>query len=122
MKEKQCAAVSMQAKQKAAYNKGYSLGYQTGYADGRNDAIHGVDPAYVSDDILKLPIQDMDLSSRAFNCLVRAGYKYIGDVAALRDTQIRVMRNLGKVSANEIAQALRSYGILHTDWDLYLSF
>ena len=103
-----------------AYAQGFASGYRMGYMEGKKDGILGVERPYAPESVLGLPIQTMDLPARAHNCLIRAGCKYIGDVAAMKDAQIRVMRNLGKVSANDIAQALLGRGICNTDWNGYL--
>ena len=71
-------------------------------------------------EVLNLPIEQLELSTRAHNCMVAAHCKRIGDVARLTDEQIATMKRLGKISANEIAQALQAQGIKHTAWDSYL--
>ena len=73
-----------------------------------------------SDAVAELPIGAMGLSTRAYNCLFFAGCRFVSDVVRLRGEQILQMRNLGKVTAAEIAGALENLGIRGTDWDLYL--
>lgn len=102
------------------YNRGYSIGYQTGYQDGASDTTRGKSRPVASDEILNLPIEQLSLSTRAHNCMVAAQCKRIGDVARLSEEQIATMKSLGKVSANEIAQALKAQGVQHTAWDKYL--
>ena len=102
------------------YNRGYSIGYQTGYQDGTADAASGRSRPVASDEILNLPVEQLNLSTRAYNCMVSAQCKRIGDVARLSEEQIATMKSLGKVSANEIAQALKAQGVQHTAWDKYL--
>lgn len=103
-----------------AYNKGYSQGYRNGYNDAATDISQGITRAYAPDDTLSLPIQDLNLSTRALNCLIGAGCKYIRDVVNLNDHQILYMRRLGKVSGNEIAKALKDHNIENTAWTQYL--
>lgn len=102
------------------YNRGYSVGYQMGYQDGAADAASGKSRPVAPDEILNLPIEQLGLSTRAYNCMIAAKCKRIGDVARLSDEQIATMKSLGKVSANEIAQALKTQNVQHTAWDKYL--
>ena len=102
------------------YNRGYSVGYSEGYSDGKVDGAAGITKPYASDEVLNRPIESLNLSTRAQGCLRLAKCKRIGDVARLSDEEIRTMRQLGKVSANEIAQAIKSLHIARTAWDRYL--
>lgn len=102
------------------YDKGYSAGYQAGYQDGAADVASGTPKPTAPDEVLNLPIEQLGLSTRAHNCMVAAHCKRIGDVARLTDEQIATMKRLGKISANEIAQALQAQGIKHTAWNSYL--
>ena len=100
-----------------AYRRGYIQGYSVGYEDGKEGRTGIV---MNSDDVAELPIGAMGLSTRAYNCLFFAGCRFVSDVVRLRGAQILQMRNLGKVTAAEIAGALENLGIRGTDWDLYL--
>ena len=93
--------------------KAYLLGYRAGY----QDAVSGKGN---EKKIPPEPIEVLSLSTRAYNCLHFAGLRYISEVAALPEQKIIQMKNLGKVTANEIAVALYKYGIHGTDWDLFL--
>ena len=101
-------------------SKGFTAGYRAGYQDGQKDAALGVQRAYGSDEVLNQPIESLNLSVRAYNCLVAAKCKRIGDVVRLSAEEISTMRQLGKVSANEIAQAIKRHGIEHSAWEKYL--
>lgn len=98
----------------------YYKGYIAGYRDGICDAACGKNRVNIENDITRLPIIAMALSSRAQNCLHRAGCTYIADVAALSDYTIATMRNLGAKSASEIACWLDAHGICYTAWSKYL--
>lgn len=102
------------------YDKGYSAGYQAGYQDGTTDAASGRTRPVASDEIQNLPIEQLGLSTRAYNCMVAAKCSRIGDVARLSEEQIATMKRLGRISANEIALALQAQGIKRTAWDNYL--
>lgn len=99
------------------YSKGYQAGYRSGIADAR-DGVKAADAA--DDDILNLPLEGMNLSARAYNCLHYGGYKRIRDIVSLSEEKIWHIKNLGRVSANEIAKALQEHGILHTAWSSFL--
>ena len=100
-----------------AYRRGYLQGYRAGYQDAK-EGKSGI--VMDSDDAAELPIGAMGLSTRAYNCLFFAGCRFVSDVVKLRDLQILQMRNLGKVTAREIAGVLENLGIRGTDWEAYL--
>ena len=102
------------------YNRGYSVGYSEGYSDGKVDGAAGITKPYASDEVLNRPVESLNLSTRARSCLRLAQCKRIGDVVRLTDETISTMRQLGKVSANEIALALKSLHIEHSAWDRYM--
>ena len=94
--------------------RAYLLGYCNGYNDGiRGREREGMPPP-------SEPIETLEISPRAYNCLHCAGFRYLSEVAALPECEIRKMRNLGKITANEIALALHKSGITGTDWELFL--
>ena len=104
----------------SGYNRGYSVGYSEGYSDGKADGAAGITKPYASDEVLNRPIESLNLSTRAHSCLRLAQCKRIGDVVRLTDEAISTMRQLGKVSANEIAQAIKALDIERSAWDRYL--
>ena len=102
------------------YNRGYSSGYEEGYKDGVKDGASGVVRDYGSNELLNQPVEYMNLSMRAQNCIKLSRCTRIGDIVRMDTDQIRCMRQLGKVTANEIAQALKQLGVGHSVWDEYL--
>ena len=52
------------------------------------------------------PIEDLELSVRAFNCLKRAGICTVGELRAMTDEDFMKVRNLGKKCMNEIKEIL----------------
>lgn len=102
------------------YNRGYSVGYGEGYKDGKTDEAAGVTKAYAADEVMNQPIESLNLSTRAHNCLRRINCKRVGDVVRLTDERISTMCQLGKMSANEIAQAIKALNIQQSAWDRYL--
>lgn len=103
-----------------ARTKGYHEGYNVGYQNGAYDTQHGVTLTSHDDKQFHLPIECMELSTRARSCLMMANLKTIGDVARVSGERIPTMRNLGKVTADEIARALKTMGIQNTEWEPYI--
>ena len=95
----------------------YQKGYLAGYRDGIIAAIQGNAKENFSSD---LSVEVMQISTRAKNCLIRAGCNYISEVAKLSDERIATMRNLGPKSASKIAQWLDQHGISYSAWFKYL--
>ena len=95
----------------------YYEGYTAGYRDGFHAAVSKV--AY-DQELTALPIKALFLSTRAYNCLSRAGCVCVADVAALSESTIATMRNLGSKTASEVARQLAVHGIIHTAWSAYL--
>lgn len=53
-------------------------------------------------------IDELDLSVRTYNCLIRAGYRTIQDVLKIQDqSTIMKIRNLGRKSMNELIDKMR---------------
>ena len=115
-----CYGVVGYGKQKAeeARRRGFEQGYQEGYAIGvkAKDADR---KAPVVVDMMDLPIETMPLSSRVCNALRRNGCRSVRDVAAQNIETIQRIRNLGSKGIQEVLQVLRSYGLTHTEWELY---
>ncbi len=103
--------------QNSAYNQGYAAGYRAGLADGMAGKIG----AEAEEELLQLPLKLLDLSARTRNALTGYGCVRIGDVAQIQEEKIRCIRNLGQKGLNEVAWALREQGLLHTDWNAFLT-
>lgn len=78
-------------------------------------------PAHIS----QMPIEELGLSVRAYNCLKRAGISEVGQVLErlrLGDDQMLVIRNFGQKSLVELKAALRAKNIpLPEDEDFELT-
>lgn len=103
-----------------SHTQGYHSGYSAGYQNGVYDTQHGVKLTSLDNEQLHLPIECMNLSTRALHCLMIANLKTIGDVARVSGERIPTMRSLGKKSADEIARALQALGIHNTEWEPYI--
>ncbi len=71
-----------------------------------------------------LPLEELSLSLRAFNCLRRAGIHTFGDmVEAYKEDRLKNVRNLGRKCVDEIAEKINEYltvyRITDTNSELY---
>lgn len=61
--------------------------------------------------VLEMPIEELDLSVRSYNCLKRAGINSLGELVAKTDEEMMKVRNLGKKSLEEVKQKLAALGL-----------
>ncbi len=61
--------------------------------------------------ILEMPIEDLELSVRSYNCLKRAGISTVQDLANKTEADMMKVRNLGKKSLDEVVNKLYSLGL-----------
>ncbi len=58
------------------------------------------------------PIEDLDLSVRAYNCLKRAGITKVGQVLEMSEDDLLGVRNFGRKSLDELRERLAGRGLL----------
>ena len=58
--------------------------------------------------ILEMPIEDLELSVRSYNCLKRAGISTVQDLANKTEADMMKVRNLGKKPLDEVTNKLHS--------------
>ena len=58
--------------------------------------------------ILEMPIEELELSVRSYNCLKRAGISTVEDLANKSEAEMMRVRNLGKKSLDEVINKLHS--------------
>ncbi len=61
--------------------------------------------------ILEMPIEELELSVRSFNCLKRSGISTVGDLANKTENDMMKVKNLGKKSLDEVIAKLRDLGL-----------
>ena len=81
-----------------------------------SDTIKGMDILVKTEDdkqqqILKMAIEEMDLSVRSYNCLKRANIHTVEDLTKKTEDDMLKVRNLGRKSLEEVIQKLDSYGL-----------
>ena len=81
-----------------------------------SETIKGMDILVKTEDdkqqqILKMAIEEMDLSVRSYNCLKRANIHTVEDLTKKTEDDMLKVRNLGRKSLDEVIQKLASYGL-----------
>lgn len=66
-------------------------------------------------DKYSMPIEDLNLSMRAYNCLRRSGLITIGQVLEKSEEELLALRNFGRKSYDELRDKLDELGILGKD-------
>lgn len=62
-------------------------------------------------DLLLKPIDELELSVRAHNCLINADIKRILDLANLTEDDVLRIKNFGRKSLGEVKESLKSFGL-----------
>ena len=81
-----------------------------------SETIKGMDVLVKTEDdkqqqILKMVIEDVDLSVRSYNCLKRANIHTVEDLTKKTEDDMLKVRNLGRKSLDEVIAKLESYGL-----------
>ena len=66
---------------------------------------------------LQTPIEDLDFSVRAYNCLKRASLLTVQDIIAKKESEMVKIRNLGKKSLKEVIDKIKGMGLKFKDED-----
>jgi len=67
--------------------------------------------------VLEMPIEDLELSVRSYNCLKRAGISTVEDLTNKSQEDMMKVRNLGKKSLDEVTNKLIALGLNFTSED-----
>ncbi|WP_027718569.1 DNA-directed RNA polymerase subunit alpha [Desulfovirgula thermocuniculi] len=65
----------------------------------------------VKNKILEMPIEELDLSVRSYNCLKRAGINTVEELLQRTEEDMMKVRNLGKKSLEEVISKLSKLGL-----------
>ena len=81
-----------------------------------SETIKGMDILVKTEDdkqqqVLKMAIEEMDLSVRSYNCLKRANIHTVEDLTKKTEDDMLKVRNLGRKSLDEVIQKLEPYGL-----------
>lgn len=69
----------------------------------------------VTDNELMIPVEDLDLSVRSYNCLKREGINTVSELVALSEAQLMNIRNFGQKSVVEVREKLNEMGLALKD-------
>jgi len=62
-----------------------------------------------------MPIEQLDLSQRTYNCLKRSQITKVGQVMQMSEDELLSLRNFGQKSLEELRERLRQHGLLTED-------
>lgn len=65
----------------------------------------------VADRVLDMPIEELDLSVRSYNCLKRAGINTVAELCSRTEDEMMKVRNLGRKSLEEVMEKLEALGL-----------
>ncbi|HEU0256613.1 MAG TPA: DNA-directed RNA polymerase subunit alpha [Microbacteriaceae bacterium] len=100
----------------AVASAGRTLVELFGLARDLNEDAEGIEigPAPVEqmlDSELLVPIEDLDLSVRSYNCLKREGINNVSELVSLSENQLMNIRNFGQKSVDEVKEKLTQMGL-----------
>jgi len=64
---------------------------------------------------LETPIEEIEFSVRAYNCLKRAGINTVQDLISKKEMEVTKIRNLGKKSLKEVIDKVKEMGLKFRD-------
>jgi DNA-directed RNA polymerase subunit alpha len=67
--------------------------------------------ASIPDDLYNMPVEKLDLSVRAMNCLRRSGINTVGELVSLGEKELLSLRNFGQKSRQEVEEKLAGLGL-----------
>lgn len=67
--------------------------------------------------VLEMPIEELELSVRSYNCLKRANIFTVEDLANKTEAHLMKVRNLGKKSLEEVINKVKALGLSFKDED-----
>jgi len=65
----------------------------------------------LSHELLLKPIEELELSVRAHNCLINAGIKRILDLVNLSEDEALKIKNFGRKSLSEVKESMKAFGL-----------
>ena len=88
----------------------FGLAHELNYAAEGIDLGPSVQDAALAAD-LALPIEDLDLTVRSYNCLKREGIHTVGELIVRSEADLMDIRNFGSKSIDEVKAKLHSMGM-----------
>lgn len=76
------------------------------------ESVEDIDPEIQQKrNLLRMPIEDLELSVRSYNCLNDAKVRTIGDLVRKKESEMLRFRNFGKKSLAELTKVLKERGL-----------
>jgi DNA-directed RNA polymerase subunit alpha len=94
-------------------------GFQEGGPGGLSLGVGPAEQAGPMSPNLALPIEDMDLSVRSYNCLKREGVATVGELVQKSEQDLLDIRNFGQKSIEEVKDKLNDMGLSLADYGGY---
>jgi DNA-directed RNA polymerase subunit alpha len=69
-------------------------------------------PGPVPSRIFDMPIEQLELSQRTYNCLKRSQITKVGQILQMNENELLSLRNFGQKSLVELRDKLREHGVL----------
>jgi DNA-directed RNA polymerase subunit alpha len=67
--------------------------------------------ASIPKDLFNMPMEQLDLSVRAMNCLRRSGITTVGELISTGGKELLALRNFGEKSKQEVEERLKALGL-----------
>lgn len=67
--------------------------------------------ASIPKDLFNMPMEQLDLSVRAMNCLRRSGITTVGELVSAGSKELLTLRNFGQKSQQEVEERLKALGL-----------
>jgi DNA-directed RNA polymerase subunit alpha len=84
----------------------------SGLGEGAGGLVLGPEPGEdESSGVMAMPIEDMDLTVRSYNCLKREGVASVGDLVQKSEEDLLEIRNFGQKSIDEVKAKLEDMGL-----------
>jgi DNA-directed RNA polymerase subunit alpha len=104
----------------AVASAGSTLVELFGLAKALNESAEGIElgAAPVESNLspeLAMPIEELDLTVRSYNCLKREGINTVAELINLSEDQLMNIRNFGSKSVDEVRDKLTSMGLKFRD-------
>ncbi len=78
--------------------------------DSEEDVVEEDEDQAVNENLIK-PVEELELSVRAYNCLKNAGVETIGELVVKSETEMLKTKNFGRKSLSEIKELLAEMGL-----------